>query len=145
MLTPGEWIAAGSAIFTTAVVLTGAVYMRGKIDGRLATLEANVAKLVDDDDRGQVLDATQRGRQGVRDEQIDSLLIQSQTNGATLIRLEEGLSRHEKGCEARQVDAERRFSKLEARLDNAHAQIARIAPKVLRRDSDNYARGEGAE
>ncbi len=38
-MTPGDWIAAGSALFTAAAAGAGALYLRGKLDGLQAAME----------------------------------------------------------------------------------------------------------
>lgn len=44
-MTPGDWIAAGSALFTAAAAGAGALYLRGKLDGLQAAMERRLAAL----------------------------------------------------------------------------------------------------
>ena len=74
-MTPGDWIAAGSAMFTAAVAGAGALYLRGKLDGLQAAMERRLAALearARADEAARQDQALARGAQRLRNRMIDA-------------------------------------------------------------------------
>ncbi len=119
-MTPGDWIAAGSALFTAAAVGGGALYMRGKLDGLQTAMDRRLGLLeqrVQADDEARTGEARERGAQRLRNRMLDSLAAQAGRQGVQLGRLETGLERHEAECQRRQQAIEARFERIDHRLE----------------------------
>ena len=128
-MTPGDWIAAGSALFTAAAAGAGALYLRGKLDGLQAAMERRLAALEERaqaEEAARQEDAQARGAQRVRNRMIDALAGQAGRQGVQLGRLETGLERHEAECQRRQQAIEQRFERIDGRLEQLNA--ARFEP-----------------
>jgi len=132
-MTPGDWIAAGSAVFTAVAVGGGAFYLRGKLDGLQAAMERRIGLLEEKaraEETARTIDARERGAQRLRNRMLDALAAQAGRQGVQLGRLETGLERHESECQRRQQAIEARFERIDHRLE----QLSGVVLDQVRRE-----------
>ena len=129
-MAPGEWIAAGSAVFTVVAASWGAVYIRGKLDGQqelftksIQDLRVQVERLLDANDDS----AEGRGEQTMRNRDLERVMNQSDILSKGLTEARAGQAAHERECDRRYAAIDDKLDKIDRGLEGVRAEIRNVA------------------
>lgn len=129
-MTPADWIAAGAAVFTGVCTLGGAVYMRGKLDAHSTAATDAIKALgtkIDNIEKARESDAEARGAQEVRNANFETLATDARQARDLSVKVESRQNEHEKGCDRRQAEIERRLEKMDGNIEHLAAEVRNLA------------------